>query len=381
MRQRKWIGGLVAGGLVLAVVGAAALRHKPPKEDKTADVPLVFSAQEVVQPQRVALPARVTFSGPLVAPSTVVVRAKAAGTLIALRVDEGSRVRAGESLGDIDLAELNARLNEKQAQAEAARAQLAQAQRSHDSNQRLAEQQFISPIALETSRAALDSARAQFNAAQAQVETARIALREAALVAPIPGIVAKRHALPGEKVSAEQQLLTIVDLRTLEMAGTVGTHEVGQLHAGMPVTLQVEGVAEPLQARLARIAPAAEAGTRSIGVTVRLDNPKELLRAGQYATASVTLPAGEPRLAVPLTAISSSSGQDYVWTVEQGKLVRRTITTGRRDAARGLVEVADGLPAGATVLAARFDNLREGAVARVQAASAASAPASAASAR
>ena len=53
--------------------------------------------------------------------------------------------------------------------------------------------------------------------------------REAALVAPISGIVSKRHALPGEKVAAEQELLTIVDLRKLEMAGSVGTHEVGHV--------------------------------------------------------------------------------------------------------------------------------------------------------
>jgi RND family efflux transporter MFP subunit len=311
------------------------------------------------------LTSHVTFSGPLVAPSTAIVRAKAAGTLVSLSVAEGSRVRAGERLGVIDLADLNARLNEKQAQAEATHAQLAQAERTQASNQRLAEQQFISSNALDASRAALDTARAQHNAALAQVETVRISLRDAALVAPISGIVAKRHVLPGEKVAAEQQLLTIVDLHTLEMAGSVGTHEVGQLHPGMNVELSVEGTGAPLQGKLARIAPAAESGTRSIGVTVVLDNPKELLRAGQFATAKVALPAGDPHPTVPLTAVASASGQDYVWTVEQGKLLRRTIVTGRRDSLRGLVEVTEGLPSGAMVLSARFDNLREGGLAKV----------------
>lgn len=374
MRQRRWIGGLAAV-LVLALLvgGVVARKARSSAEDKPKEATLVFTPAEVVQPQRLALPGRVTFSGPLVAPSTAIVRAKAAGTLVSLRVGEGSRVQAGEPLGVIDLAELNARLNEKQAQAEAAKAQLTQAQRSHDSNLGLAEQKFISPVALENSKASLDSAKAQYQAALAQVDTARIQLREAALVAPISGIVAKRHALPGEKVAAEQELLTIVDLRKLEMAGSVATFEVGQLHPGMAVQLQVEGVDEPIQAILARIAPAAEAGTRSIGVTVTLDNPQERLRAGQFATAVVLLPSGEPRLTVPVTAISSSSGQDYVWTLEQGKLLRRTVTTGRRDATRGLVEVSDGLAAGTPVLAARFDNLREGQAARVQAPAAASA--------
>ncbi|GAA0754167.1 efflux RND transporter periplasmic adaptor subunit [Ideonella azotifigens] len=364
-KRRVVIGGVVAVLVLGSVGGVVAMRKAGGHDDhaKAAEKPLAFTAREVVRPQALALPANVSFSGPLVAPNTVVVRAKAAGTLVNLQVAEGSRVTAGQRLGVIDLAELNARMNEREANAEAARATMVQAERTHTSNLRLAEQHFISPNAADASKAALDTARAQYTAAQAQVETVHILQRDAALVAPISGIVAKRHALPGEKVAAEQQLLTIVDLRTLEMAGSVGTHEVSQLRPGMQVTLQVEGLAEPMQGTLARIAPAAEAGTRSIGVTVTLANPKEVLRAGQFASARVMLPAGEPKLTVPVTAIASASGQDYVWTLEAGKLMRRTIVTGRRDAERGLVEVAEGLPAGAQVLGARFDNLREGAAA------------------
>jgi RND family efflux transporter MFP subunit len=304
------------------------------------------------------------------------VRAKAAGTLLNLTVQEGSRVTAGQKLGSVDLADLNARLNERQAQVEAARAQLVQAERTHASNQRLAEQSFISPNALESSKAALDSARANFTAAQAQAETVRITLREAGLVAPISGIVAKRHVVPGEKVAQEQQIVTIVDLTRLEVAGSVGTHEVGMLSAGMPVTVNVEGVVEPVKGKLARIAPAAEPGTRSIGVAIEIANLKEALRAGQYAQARVVMPEGAPRLTLPVAAIGTASGQEYVWMIDQGKLIRRAITTGRRDEAKGLVEVKDGVKPQAQVLAMRFDNLREGAPARVIA----PAPATAASA-
>jgi membrane fusion protein (multidrug efflux system) len=106
---------------------------------------------------------------------------------------------------------------------------------------------------------------------------------------PIAGIVAKRHVLPGEKLAAEQPVLTIVDLARLELAGAVGTHEVARLAPGMPVQVQVEGVDQPVAGRIARIAPAAEPGTRSIGVTIELANPKERLRAGQYAMARCTL--------------------------------------------------------------------------------------------
>jgi multidrug efflux pump subunit AcrA (membrane-fusion protein) len=128
----------------------------------------------------------------------------------------------------------------------------------------------------------------------------------------------------------------------------------------MPVQVRIEGTSEPVAGRLARIAPAAEPGTRSIGVTVALDNPRETLRAGQYALARVVLADAAPRLTLPLGAVGSTSGQDHVWVIEKGALMRRSITTGRRDDVRGRIEVLNGLAPEAMVLAARFDNLREG---------------------
>lgn len=367
MRKVWLIGGLVvvaaaAGGAGWVLTqGSAKAATEAKKPEKT----LEFTRREVVKPQLVPMATSLEFSGSLVAPQTAMVRAKSAGTLLTLDVAEGSRVSAGARLGTLDLADLNARASERSAMLEAARAMLVQAEKVHANNQRLAEAQFISGTALDSSKATLDSARAQMNAAQAQVDTVRISLREAALVAPISGIVAKRWVVPGEKVAAEQQLLSIVDLRNLEMVGSVGTHEVSQLSPGMAVQVKVEGVDTPVQGTLARIAPAAEAGTRSIGVTVNIANPKEVFRAGQFALAHVSLQHETPRLTVPAGAIAAASGQEYVWTLEQDKLLRRSVTTGRRDTARGLVEVLDGLKPDTQVLASRFDNLREGAPAKV----------------
>lgn len=352
--------GLLPGALVMAksVSGGA-------KKGDKKDVTLEFTPREVAQPQMARLASRLEFSGPLVAPSTAVVRAKANGTLLSLAVAEGSRVAAGQTLGRIDLAEQTSRLAERSASVESARATLAQAERTHASNERLAAQQFISPIALENSKAAVDTARAAVNAAMAAADTTRIGLRDSALVSPIGGIVAKRHVVPGEKLAMEQQVLTIVDLARLELAGAVGTHEVSRLAPGMPVKVEVEGVSQPVDGRIARIAPAAEPGTRSIGVTIELPNPKEVLRAGQYAVARVELADDTDRLTLPLAAVGNTSGQDHVWLIEGGQLARRAVKLGRRDEREGRVEVIDGVPATAQVLAARFDNLREGAKATV----------------
>lgn len=402
--KKKWVAGVAA----LAVVGAGvavalstglvklpgavakadagdkkadskADGKKDGKDGKKPDVPLEFVAREVVQPAMARLPGLVEFSGPLVAPQTALVRAKAGGTLLALTVAEGSRVQAGQTLGRIELAELNTRVAERSANLESIRAALVQAERTHASNERLAQQQFISTIALENSRAAMDTARANLNAAQASLETARVGLREASLLAPISGIVAKRHVLPGEKVSMEQQILTIVDLAKLELAGSIGTHEVARLSPGMAVQVQVEGVDKPVAGRVARIAPAAEPGTRSIGVTIELANPKEQLRAGQYALARATLADDTDRLTLPAAAVGKTSGQDHVWVIENGALARRAVTVGRRDEREGRVEVLQGVTPASQVLAARFDNLREGAKASIVAARAAPVASAAAS--
>jgi RND family efflux transporter MFP subunit len=205
-------------------------------------------------------------------------------------------------------------------------------------------------------------------------------LKEAGLIAPISGVVAKRHVVPGEKVSNEQQVLTIVDLATLELAGSVGTHEVSRLAPGMPVQVRIEGQTHDVTGQLARISPAAEAGTRSIGVTIALDNPKEVFRAGQYAIAKVVLADPAQRMTLPVSAIGNTSGQDHVWLIENGALLRRAVTTGRRDESNGRVEVLQGVTAANQVLAARFDNLREGAKATVVARTAPVASASASSA-
>ena len=216
-RGRLWWWG---GGALVFVAAAAALAlaskaggssGKLLSGDKAkAAVPLEFTSGEVARPVAAKMPVVVEFSGPLVAPRTAIVRAKAPGTLLSLHVAEGSRVRAGQVIGEIDLADLQSRASDRSALVESAEANLLEAERQHKANVGLASQSFISPTALQSSQARLDAARAQYKSAQAQLSTSRLSIKEATLATPISGIVGKRHVVPGEKVSAEQQLLTVV---------------------------------------------------------------------------------------------------------------------------------------------------------------------------
>ena len=368
--RKQWLMGagaaIIVAGIALAVVSRAKSNAGTDGPDgKKPVVTLEFLPAEVVRPVLAAMPDRIEFSGALMAPRTAVVRAKAAGTLLSLAVAEGSRVKAGQSLGTIDLSDLRSRAAERAAGVDSAQARVTEAERAHRSNEDLANQKFISANALESSRATLETARAQLKSAQAQSATSALGIREAALTAPIDGVVGRRSVVPGEKVSAEQELLTVVDLKALELSGVVGTHQVSSLRPGMALQVRVEGAAAPVAGRIDRIAPTVEAGTRGIRVVVLLANPQEAFRAGQYASAVVPIADDAQRLTVPMAALGQASGQDFVWAIEQGALVRRIVITGRRDAAIGRVEVTRGLGADTQLLAARFDGLKEGAPARI----------------
>jgi membrane fusion protein (multidrug efflux system) len=369
-RRGLWLGSALALLVVVAVGMTMAQRaggsaQPAPSAKGNADVPLEFTPAEVARPLMAKMPLAIEFSGPLVAPRTAIVRAKASGSLLALDVAEGSRVRAGQVIGQIDLSDLQTKVSDRAALVDSAQASLTEAERQHVANVGLAAQNFISSTALQSSQAKLDAARAQLKSAEAQLAVSRIGVREATLAAPISGIVGKRYVVPGEKVSAEQQVVNVVDLSTLELAGTVGTHEISLLKPGLEVQVRVEGQSTSVTGRIDRIAPAAEAGTRAIGVVVVLENKGEKFRAGQYAEARAVLADDGMRLTVPLGAVGQASGQDYVWTIEKGALVRRIVITGRKDAASGRIEVSKGLDGEAQILAERFDNLKEGAQARI----------------
>ena len=140
--------------------------------------------------------------------------------------------------------------------------------------------------------------------------------------------------------------LTVVDLATLELAGRSARTRSRCWRRGRRPRSGSRATATTVPGRIDRIAPAAEAGTRAIGVVVVLDNQGERFRAGQYGQARVALADTTERMTVPIAAVGQASGQDYVWAIERQALVRRIVVTGRRDVASGRIEVDQGTGAG-----------------------------------
>ena len=79
---------------------------------------------------------------------------------------------------------------------------------------------------------------------EAQAQLARNALRDAIVMAPLSGTVAKRHVQPGEKVGFDASLVTIVDLAQMELQAMVPANDIPELIVGMKATLSIDGFGE-----------------------------------------------------------------------------------------------------------------------------------------
>ena len=374
-RHLKWILPLLA----LLVLAAGVMRSLDKRRAEQAapsaraTLALDLAPADVVVARTLSLSRTLEVSGGLKAVNSAVVKAKVAAELRRLGVREGDRVKAGQVIGQLDTTELDWRLRQAEQTASSARAQLDIARRTLENNRALVAQGFISPTGLETSVSNEAAAQANYQAAVAAVELARKARADATLDAPISGVVAQRLAQPGERVPVDGRIVEIVDLSRLELEAAVAPEDVVQLAVGQNATLRVDGLAEPVSARIARINPSAQTGSRSVLVYLAVD-AHPALRQGLFARGRIAV-AQADALAVPLAAVRTDLSQPYVLQMQDGKAVLKTVALGIRGEVQGQpwVAVTGGLADGATVLTGTAGAVRDGTPVRLVGPAAASA--------
>ncbi len=369
--------GAIAGIIVVAALAAgisarlAARKAEADAKARAALVTLEFGPADLTHVERQPMARWLPVSGTLQPVRQATVKAKVSGDVRQILVREGDPVREGQVLGRIDTADLEAKLLERQGALESARAQLALAGKTRSTNQALLKQSFISQNAYDSSESSYNVSLGSVKSAEAQLTIARNALRDAVVIAPLTGTVAKRHVQPGEKVAFDSPLITLVDLRDLEVQALVPAVDVPELAIGMPVELVIDGFGERrFNGRVERINPATEPGTRAFLVYVGIRNADLSVRSGMFATGRIALAAQKDVPTLPSTAVRTEAGQTYIWTIAQGKLARRFVVIGRRDDESGRVELRTELAPDTPVLASRFDNLKEGAAVIVRASTA-----------
>ena len=356
--------------LVLLAVSAVALRGRQTAADAAAVAKSVGPVAEFLQDDLYIVEPRtlervLPLTGSLAPLTEATVKAKVAGELVAVTVREGESVKQGQVLARIDLTEVEARVAARQADVEAAKAQLVWAEKNRGQQKALLDKAFISQSAFDNIQSNYDVAAARLRAAEAELVVARKSLGDAVLVAPFSGIVSLRHAQPGERVALDAKVVSIVDLSRLQLEASVPPAAIAQVRVGQTMNFRVEGFgAREFAGRIERINPAATAGSRSISVYAAIDNREGLLRGGMFAQGALTLSSVDGALAVPASAVREEIGQTFVYVIEDGLLRKRNVKVGPPDAA-GRVQAFEGLAAGDRIVRANLGSLREGATARL----------------
>lgn len=385
-RKLLWLAltvALVGGGAAAFLVSKNSSARSAEDAKKNAPpVTLEFTANDIATVVLQPLVRTSAISGTLAPLTQAVVKATVAGEVRRVLVREGQSVRQGELVAELDTTDLRTRLDAARADQAERRARLAIAERNRDTNQALLQQNFISQNAFDQLHSTFQASDAAVRWADAQVQLASKAIEDAQVRSPIAGVVSKRAVNGGERVLADAPIVTVVDLRRLELEGTVPAADIASVSVGQAVQFRVDGFGERgFGGKVDRINPMAETGSRSIKLFIAVPNVDGLLRGGMFAQGSITVSQSKAVPVVPGSAVFEEAGQSYVFTVEAGKLATHAVAVGARDDASGMAEILSGLGQGADVVRVRMGGLKVGAPAVVRASPASpSGPASAAKA-
>lgn len=349
----------VAGvGVLIAAQQQPATVRAPAAAPATR--PLELLGIEVHTLARRTLKEKVRFTGSTQPVDQTVVKSRVSGRLAEVLVREGERVTRGQVLARFETTELQARLNEKLSSLEAARADSRWAEKDRADKAQLHEQKVVSRSAFDQANAVADAKKSMVAVAEAQVEIMRKNLNDAVVVAPFAGIVGERFANPGESIPIDGRLMTLLDTSRVEVAAQVPAADVVALRVGHPALVVIEGFGERLfQARITRISPTTQAGSRSVPVFVEIDERDEALRGGLFGTGEVTVAEARGAIAIPGTGLRRDDAGEHVLAIRDGRLVRQAVTAGRRWARGDFIEVT-GIDVGERIIVAPLPGLKPG---------------------
>lgn len=327
----------------------------------------------------------VAVSGSLVPRDEILVAPEVEGLrVLALKVDEGDRVKKGDVLAilvqesldaqlaqnDASLARSAAAISQSESQIVDASARLAEAQANFERAKPLKTSGYLSGTTYDQRETAAKSAEAQLVAARgglklaqaekAQVEAQRRELQwrrtNTEVTAPADGLISRRTARIGGMASAAAEpMFRIVARSEVELDAEVIETELAKVATGQMARVNVAGVGD-VEGTVRLVSPEVDKLTRLGRVRIFLGDDARL-RIGTFARGSIQT-AQSHGLAVPSSAVVFDAGGAFVQVVRNGRVARRDVTTGI--VSRGLVEIREGLAEGDVVIARAGTFLRDG---------------------
>jgi membrane fusion protein (multidrug efflux system) len=314
----------------------------------------------VVQPQRVVLDTELP--GRTVPYQIAEVRPQVTGLIQARSFQEGSLVKAGQPLYQIDAASYQAAYDSAVATLVKSEANLRSTRLRSERYDELVAIQAVSRQDHDDASAALQQSQADVAAAQAAVESARINLAHTRVVSPISGRIGKSSVTRGALVTANQATTlstvqqldpmyvdvtqSITSVLRLKRALAQGELQRGGTNAAVVKLLLEDGSTYPLAGELQFSDVTVDQGTGAITLRAVFPNPHADLLPGMYVRAVVEEGVSDQALLVPQPAVSrDAAGKPVAYVVgHDGKLESRALTTGRAIGDQWLV--TSGLKAG-----------------------------------
>lgn len=321
-------------------------------------------AVEVAPITRDSITQRRVYSGSLEATYALTVSPHIGGRIKRVHVDLGDPVQRGKIVVELDDDEQRQEVAQNRAELSVAEAKMAEAQSALDIAQREYERVFAlrkrgiaSDTRLDGADAVLQAARAQKQMADAQVKQARAALQGARVRLRYTSVsadwnegddervVAERLVDEGETVSANEPLLSVVELDPILGVIFIPETDYPKLRVGQPVSVTTDAHPRVIfEARVERIAPVFKTGSRQARVELVLENDEQLLRPGAFIRAAVVLGQIEDATIVPRAALATRAEKTgvFLWNKDTGTVSWREVQVGVSEEERVQV-FGDGL--------------------------------------
>jgi RND family efflux transporter MFP subunit len=312
--------------------------------------------------QTLPFPILLVRPGEVVAATRFQLASRSPGRLVELSVRPGDRVTAGSPIALLAAPELEHALRQAEAELNAARADLADAEADLIRLNTLAKTQAVSEEALRKGQVRRDRAHAAVAAARAAVASRQENVSELVVRAHEPLMVLRRLREPGDLVGPSQPIVEAESADGRRFEAWVPLQEAERLHVGMPVELTLDGHPSPVMAELSRIVKSADPATRSVRIEVSIPGGVDTM-AGTFGMVGILL--GEtPKVSVSEGALLERAGVTGVFVLTASEKARfRSVQTGRWFDRS--VEVLAGLRPGERVVLDPPPTLTDGAAVRI----------------
>mgnify|MGYP003666821182 CR=1 FL=1 len=354
-------GTLVAARCIFAFLASLSLSGcsdtAEPTVSEDAKPHIAEVTVQELQPQ--TWQASINTFGVLEALEEVNVAAELSGTVSAVYVNEGDRVKAGQLLLELDPEKRQFAVEQAQQRVQHALAALKEARLKLQRRRNLAEQETISKEVLDSAQLAVDLATSAYQQALSSAQLAQRELADTRIFSPTEGLVDVRAVEVGEAVQAGSSLVTLQAVQGLRVQTWVSEADIARIRSGDPAQVTVSGIAgRAYEASIEWVGVNADPATGNFPVKLILMGETDALRPGMTATAALQGISFPGALLLPESALVDRDRRRVVFVVEQGIAHMREPLLAAGFSNR--LQILEGLAAGDKVVVAGQSLLLDG---------------------